>query len=135
MGLPFVNAITWCNKPNLSNNTCSYITIDCPIVSFTSNSPTITCMGTQLSFRKLITKAKVSTLSWDVHKSKLAETTFVDAKFDKTRWTMVLLTMFNNTSSTIEDRKGNKTWGHWHNTNLQSQIFLSGQGHVTLANI
>ncbi len=39
-----------------------------PVISFTSNSPIMTCMGTQVSFEKLITKMKVSTLSWDIHK-------------------------------------------------------------------
>jgi hypothetical protein len=70
-------------------------------------------MGTQLSFRKLVTRTKISTLLQDIHKSKLAKTIVVDARFDKTWWSMVLLTMANNISSTIEDQKGNKTQGHW----------------------
>jgi hypothetical protein len=66
----FTNVITQCNKPNILNKTCNYTTMDYPIVSFTSNNPTTTCMGTQVSFRKLITSAKVSTPPKDINKSK-----------------------------------------------------------------
>jgi hypothetical protein len=36
-----------------------------------------------VSFRKFITKEKVSTPPSDIHKSKLAETTIANARFDK----------------------------------------------------
>lgn len=78
------NVITWCNKPNLSNKTCSCITIYCQIVSFTSNNPTLTWMGTYTSFRKLNTRSKVSTPLWNIHKSKLAKIIIADARFAKT---------------------------------------------------
>jgi hypothetical protein len=116
----FTNVIIQCNKPNMSNNTCNYIAINCPIVSFSSNNLTITCMGIQLSLRKLVTRTKVSTLQRNIHKSKLVKTNVVDAKVDKTWWSMVFLTMANNIFSTREDRKRNKTWGHWCNINLWS---------------
>jgi len=50
-------------KPNFSNKNQSYATMDYLVVSFTSNIPIVTCMGTQVSLKKLITKVKVSTLS------------------------------------------------------------------------
>jgi hypothetical protein len=77
--------------------------MDYSIVSFTSNNLTTTCMGAQMSFKKLITKANVSTLLQDIHRSKLVDITIVDARFGKTCWSMVFLTMVSNTSPTKED--------------------------------
>jgi hypothetical protein len=54
--------------------------MDSPIVSFTSNNPTITCMGTQMSFKKLITITKISTLPQDIHISKLINITVDNAR-------------------------------------------------------
>jgi hypothetical protein len=60
-------------------------------------------MGAQVSFKKLITKAKVFTLLQDIHRSKLIDITIVDARFGKTCWSMVFLTMVSNTSPRKED--------------------------------
>ncbi len=57
-------------------------------------------MGSQVSFKKLITKAEISTSLWDIHKSKLANNTIIDVKLSKTCWSMVFLTMVDNISST-----------------------------------
>ncbi len=91
-----MNVITQCNRPNLSNKYQHYSTTDYPIISFTSNNPIVTCMGTQVSFRKLITIAKKFTLLLDIHRSKLAYIILVDARFGKTQWSMVKKTMVNN---------------------------------------
>jgi hypothetical protein len=77
--------------------------MDYSIISFTSNNPTMTCMGAQVSFKKLITKMKVSTLLQDIHRSELADITIVDARFGRTCWSMVFLTMAINISPTKED--------------------------------
>ncbi len=134
MSLSFTNAITQCNKLNLSNNTCSYIAIDYRIVSFTSNNSIITCMGTQVTFKKWIIRAKISTLPWNIHKSKLVKSIVADARFSKTWWSMVFLTMVGNTFSTRKAWEKNKTWRHLCNINFRSlpNIRASGQGHVTL---
>jgi hypothetical protein len=55
-------------------------------------------MGAQLSFKKLITKAKISTLLQDIHRSKLVDISIVDARFGKTCWSMVFLPMASNIS-------------------------------------
>jgi hypothetical protein len=62
MPLSFRNGIIECSKPNLTNKEQNCITMDCSIFMFTSNNPIIICMGTQVSFKILITKAKVFTL-------------------------------------------------------------------------
>ncbi len=59
--------------------------MDYPIISFTSNNPTTTCMGTHVSFRKLITSAKVSTPPQDIHTNqkhyiKIHQQTIIDNK-------------------------------------------------------
>jgi hypothetical protein len=46
---------------------------------------------------------KISTPSWDIHKSQLADITVVNARFGITCWSMVFLTMANNILSTKED--------------------------------
>jgi hypothetical protein len=97
----FTKAITRCNKPNFSNKDQSFVAMDYSIVSFTSN--TTTCMGAQVLFKKLITKAKVSTLLQDIHRSKLVDITIIDARFGKTCWSMGFLTMANNIFPTKED--------------------------------
>jgi hypothetical protein len=55
-------------------------------------------MGTHVSFKKLMTKVKISILFQDIHKSKLGDTTIVDARFGRTCWSMVFLIMVGNTS-------------------------------------
>jgi hypothetical protein len=55
-------------------------------------------MGTQVSFKKLMTKVKISILLQDIHKSKLADTNIVDARFGRPCWSMVFLIMVGNTS-------------------------------------
>jgi hypothetical protein len=62
MPLSFTNKIIQCSKPNLFNKYQSCITMDSSIVLFASNNPTIIWMGIQVSFKKLIIKAKVFTL-------------------------------------------------------------------------
>jgi hypothetical protein len=54
-------------------------------------------MGTHVSFKNLMTKEKISILLQDIHKSKLTYTTTVDARFDRTCWSMVFLIMVGNT--------------------------------------
>ncbi len=71
-----------------------------------SNYPTLTCMGTHVSLKKLITKVKVSTLLQNIHRSKLENIIVVDAKFDRTCWSMVFFTMASNISSTKENQDG-----------------------------
>jgi hypothetical protein len=93
----FINAITQCNKPNFC------IAMDYLIASFTSNILTIICMGTQMSFKNLITKIKMSTPPQDIHRSKLVDIIVIDARFDITCWSMVFLTMVGNVFSTRED--------------------------------
>jgi hypothetical protein len=72
--------------------------MDYLVILFTSNSPTMICTGTHVSFRKLIIKAKISILLQDMHKSKLTHTIIVDARFNRTRWSMVFLIMVGNIS-------------------------------------
>ncbi len=57
------SSLTKVIKPNFSNKNQSYATMDYLVVSFTSKIPIVTCMGTQVSLKKLITKVKVSTFS------------------------------------------------------------------------
>jgi hypothetical protein len=64
-----------------------------------------------VSLKKLITKVKVSTSLWDIHRSKLINIIIVDARLNKTCWSMVFFTMARNTYSTKEDRDGKTTWG------------------------
>ncbi len=97
--------------------------MDYPIVSFISNSPIVTCMGTQVSFKKLITKIRVSTPSWDIHKSQLASPIVVDARLGITCRSMFFMTMASNIPFTKEDQDGKTTQGCWLKTNLQSQMF------------
>jgi len=52
--------------------------------SFTSNNLTIICMRTQMSFKNLITKVKMSTPPQDIHRLKLVDIIVVDARFDIT---------------------------------------------------
>ncbi len=104
-----MNVIIQCNRPNLSNKYWSYTTMDYPIISFTSNSPKVSCMGTWVSFNKLITIAKKFTLLPNIHRSKLAYIIVVDVRFGKTWWSMVFLTMVGNIFSIKKNRKGNKT--------------------------
>jgi hypothetical protein len=77
------------------------------VASFISNNLTIICMGTQMSFKKLITKIRMFTPPQDIHRSKLVDVIVVDAKFDITCWSMVFLNMVGNISFTREDREIN----------------------------
>jgi len=72
--------------------------MDYLVILFTSNSPTIICMGTHVSFRKLIINAKISILLQGIHKSKLVDIIIVDARFGRTCWSMVFLIMVDNIS-------------------------------------
>jgi len=66
---------------------------------------------------------KVSTSLWDIHRSKLINITIVDARLNKTCWSMVFLTMASNTYSTKEDRDGKTTWGHWCKLTFEAKCF------------
>ncbi len=81
--------------------------MDWLVILFTSNNPIMISMGTHVSFKKLITKTKLSTLAWDIHKSKLVDTIVIDARLGNTCWSMIFLTMVGNTSSTKESQNGN----------------------------
>jgi hypothetical protein len=77
--------------------------MDYLIISFISNNPIVICMGTQVLFKKLITKAKVSISLQDIHKSKLTNIITIDVRLSKTCcWSMVFLIMADNISSTKE---------------------------------
>jgi hypothetical protein len=80
----FTNAITQCKKPNFSNKYWSCIAMDYLVASLNSNNLTIICMGTQMAFKNLITKVKMSTLPQDFHRSKLVDIIVIDARFDIT---------------------------------------------------
>ncbi len=81
--------------------------MDYLVASLISNNLTIICMGTQMPFKNLITKVKMSTMPQDFHRSKLVNNIVIDARFDITCWSMVFLTMVGNISSTREDRERN----------------------------
>jgi len=72
--------------------------MDYMVILFTLNNPTVICMDTHVSFKKVMTKELISILLWNIHKSKLANTTIVDARFGRTCWSMVFLIMVSNTS-------------------------------------
>jgi hypothetical protein len=103
----FTNVITQCYKPNFSNKYWSCIIMNYLIASFSSNNLTIICMDTQMSFKILIIKVKMFTLSQDIHRSKLVNIIVVDARFDITCWSMVFLTMPGDIFSTKEDQERN----------------------------
>ncbi len=94
----FTKVITHYNKPNFSNKDRSCVAMDYMVILFTLNNPTMICMDTHVSFKKMMTKEKISILLRDIHKSKPANTTIVDARFDRTCWSMVFLIMVSNTS-------------------------------------
>ncbi len=94
----FTKVITQCNKPDFFNKDWSCVAKDYLVILFISNNPTMICMGTHVSFKKLMTKVKISILFRDIHKLKLADTTIVGARFGRTCWSMVCLIMVGNTS-------------------------------------
>ncbi len=69
------------------------------VVSFTLNNPTITCIGTQAPFRKLITETNVSMPLWDIHKMNLAETIVTNKIFNDTCKSVVFFTIARNIPS------------------------------------
>lgn len=81
--------------------------MDYLVASFISNNLTIICTGTQMSFKNLITKIRMSTPPQDIHRSKLVDVIVVDARFDITCWSMVFLNMVGNISSPREDQERN----------------------------
>jgi hypothetical protein len=81
--------------------------MDYLVASFILDNFTIICMGTQMSFKILITKIRMSTPPQDIHRSKLVDVIIVDARFDITCWFMVFFNMVGNISSTREDRERN----------------------------
>jgi hypothetical protein len=80
--------------------------MDYPIISFTSNNPRIICMGTELH-------SKIDNKNQNIHIIvkhpwiKLINIIIVDARFNKTCWSIVFLTMANNNSSIRENWEGN----------------------------
>jgi hypothetical protein len=71
-------------QTKISNKNQNYIAMDYLVVSFTSNIPIMTCMGTQMPLPKLMIKVKVSTPPRDIHRSKLDDIIAIGTKFDKT---------------------------------------------------
>jgi hypothetical protein len=70
------------------------------VVSFTLNDPTITCIGTQAPFIKLITRTNVFMPLRDIHKMNLAETIVTNKRFNDTCKSIVFFTMARNIPST-----------------------------------
>jgi hypothetical protein len=77
--------------------------MDWVVILFTSNNPIMISMGTHVPFKNLITKEKLSTLPWDIHKSKLVDIIAIDATLGKTCWSMIFFTMVGNVFSTKEN--------------------------------
>jgi hypothetical protein len=73
-----------------------------PLVSFTSNTPIITCIGgVHDSFKKFITRAfEMSTMPLDFHKIKLVKTMTIGARFGTTCKSKVFFTIIENISFT-----------------------------------
>jgi len=98
----FAKAITQCNKPtSLTKIKVVQPWIDW-VVSLTSNNPIVICMEIHMSLKKLISKAKVSTLPWDIHRSKLVDVIVIDVRLFRTCWFMVFLTITSNIYFTKE---------------------------------
>ncbi len=80
----FTNAITQCINPNFESSDSSQISILHPLVSFTLNKSTLTCIGVQEWFKKFVMRAKMSTPSLNIQRSKLMEIIVTNVRFGNT---------------------------------------------------
>ncbi len=121
----FTNAITQCIDPNFESSDSSQISILHPLVSFTLNKSTLTCIGVQEWFKKFVTRAKMSTPSLNIQRSKLMEIIVTNVRFGNTCkfFCFFFFPIARSTSSTSTVQEGNyETQGHWCKINLINQF-------------
>ncbi len=111
--LSFTNAITLFRSPNGPNKSFICLAIIVPTVL----SIIVTWHGCHNAFMKEITKAKVSLMPHDIHKSKVVMQVMQSANIEFTKFSMVLVTKVGNTSLANRCLDGKTTFPHCRNTN------------------
>ncbi len=122
----------------MSNNFVKFLAKVCPVVSIDSKRPKIMCFGYQSSLKKLITNAKISWPTFDIHKSKLVVTEWHSTKVGKTYNCLVFSTNLSNNSLEKKNLEGKIIMGHKCILNLFNQLLSTnckGRWFLTIKRI
>lgn len=99
-------------NPYWSNNFARLVTKVCLVVFISLNNPIIICLSYYSKPTKIITRAKISCVLLNIHKSKLLVLHIFSPNFGKTCICFVFSTNLSNISLECCFLEGKITWGH-----------------------